>query len=70
MTAKSGPTPIQVVFQGGGAKLCLLMAVVDILRQYEADKKIEIKRAAGSSAGAIAAVMLASTKSIETYKAE
>jgi predicted acylesterase/phospholipase RssA len=64
------PVPIQVVFQGGGAKLCLLMAVCDVLKRYEANNRIAVKRVAGSSAGAIAAVMLASSKSPETYKSE
>ena len=71
--------PVQVVFQGGGAKLPLLMAVAEGLQAYatgvEASaevearaKKIEITRVAGSSAGAIVAVMLASGKPIGTYK--
>ncbi len=60
-------TAVQVVFQGGGARLCLLMAVVDVLQQSEG-KSIEVKRVAGSSAGAIAAVMLASKKPISFYK--
>jgi predicted acylesterase/phospholipase RssA len=64
------PTPIQVVFQGGGAKLCLLMAVADVLQQYQAAGRIQVKRVAGSSAGAIVAVMLASSKPISTYKAQ
>ncbi len=66
----SGPVPLQVVFQGGGAKLCLLMAVAEVLQQYEAAGLIEIRRLAGSSAGAVAAVMLASKKPIQIYKAE
>jgi predicted acylesterase/phospholipase RssA len=71
--------PVQIVFQGGGAKLPLLMAVAEGLQAYatavEATvevearaKKIEITRVAGSSAGAIVAVMLASGKPIGTYK--
>lgn len=64
------PVPIQVVFQGGGAKLCVLMAVCEILKKYEEENRIVVRRVAGSSAGAIAAVMLASKKSMETYKAE
>lgn len=60
--------PIQVVFQGGGAKLCHLMAVCDVLKQYEAAGRIKLTRAAGSSAGAIAAVMLASKIPIGEYK--
>jgi predicted acylesterase/phospholipase RssA len=71
--------PVQVVFQGGGAKLPLLMAVAEQLQAYATAvdatagvearaKKIEITRVAGSSAGAIAAVMLASGKPIGIYK--
>jgi predicted acylesterase/phospholipase RssA len=64
------PIKIQVVFQGGGAKLCLLMAVCNVLDSYEKDGRIEVTRVAGSSAGAIAAVMFASEKAAETYKSE
>jgi predicted acylesterase/phospholipase RssA len=64
------PIPLQIVFQGGGAKLCLLMAVCDVLKRYEASNRIVVTRVAGSSAGAIAAVMLASDKALATYKAE
>jgi predicted acylesterase/phospholipase RssA len=69
----SAPAKIQVVFQGGGAKLVCLMAVADVLQTYQNNKKIEITRTAGSSAGAIAAVMLAtdpSKKSIKVYKSD
>jgi NTE family protein len=66
--ALSPPASVQVVFQGGGAKLCLLMAVADVLQQYQAERKILIRRVAGSSAGAIAAVMLASGQPISAYK--
>jgi predicted acylesterase/phospholipase RssA len=62
------PVPLQVVFQGGGAKLCHLMAVCDVLKDYEASGRIRVTRAAGSSAGAIVAVMLASTNPISEYK--
>jgi predicted acylesterase/phospholipase RssA len=62
------PLPIQVVFQGGGAKLCHLMAVCDVLKGFEATDRIRVTRAAGSSAGAIAAVMLASAQPISEYK--
>jgi predicted acylesterase/phospholipase RssA len=69
-SSPSEPISIQVVFQGGGAKLCTLMAVCSVLKQYEAEKRIKLTRVAGSSAGAIAAVMVATKKSPETYKAE
>jgi predicted acylesterase/phospholipase RssA len=46
------------------------MAVCDVLKRYEEENRIVVQRVAGSSAGAVAAVMLTSRKSIETYKAE
>jgi predicted acylesterase/phospholipase RssA len=55
---------MQVVFQGGGAKLYALMAVCEVLEKYETDGKIRITRAGGTSAGAIAAAMLGSEPSI------
>ncbi|MBX9752728.1 MAG: patatin-like phospholipase family protein [Roseococcus sp.] len=58
---------IQVVFQGGGARLCHLMAVCEVLRQFEKDKKITIGRVGGSSAGAIAAAMLASNTEMSVF---
>ena len=59
--------PLQIVFQGGGAKLCALMAVCDALREYEEKSYIQIERVGGSSAGAIAAVMFASTPTIDKF---
>lgn len=64
----SPKVPIQVVFQGGGAKLCALMAVCEVLQRYHDTEKIEIKRVAGSSAGAIAAVMLGSRLPLQSLK--
>ena len=58
---------VQVVLQGGGARLCLLMAVCDVLKRLNG-KEIEITRVAGVSAGAIAAVMLAAPDSMETFR--
>jgi predicted acylesterase/phospholipase RssA len=64
------PVKIQVVFQGGGAKLCALMAVVGVLREFEDRGLITVGRSAGSSAGAIAAVMLASDKPVSSFISE
>jgi len=66
------PVPIQVVFQGGGAKLCVLMAVCEVLQEYQTDNRIKINRLAGSSAGAIAAAMLGFKKKkvIGTFKSD
>ena len=60
--------PVQIVFQGGGAKICVLMAVAEVLKRFAAKNRIVINRVAGTSAGAIAAVMLASNRPIEIYK--
>jgi predicted acylesterase/phospholipase RssA len=70
MVAGTSPIPIQVVFQGGGAKLCVLMAVCEVLKKFAAEGIIEITRVAGSSAGAIAAAMLASKRPMDTYKVQ
>ena len=69
------PTPVQVVFQGGGARLALLMAVCEVLKSESSaeppkQSRIHITRVAGSSAGAIAAIMLASKKSMSEYKTQ
>jgi predicted acylesterase/phospholipase RssA len=62
------PVPIQVVFQGGGAKLCLLMAVCDVLKTKEFRERVQVTRVAGSSAGAIAAAMFGSDIPMQTYR--
>src|SRR5689334_23025968 len=60
---------LQIVFQGGGAKLYALMAVCEVLQKYESDQKIRITRAGGTSAGAIAAAMLGSPNTtIEEFR--
>jgi predicted acylesterase/phospholipase RssA len=62
------PVRLQIVFQGGGAKLASLMAVCATIQKLQQSGIIQVTRVAGSSAGAIAAVMLASGVEIETYK--
>jgi predicted acylesterase/phospholipase RssA len=62
--------PVQVVFQGGGAKICVLMAVCEVLKKFDDDQRIKITRVAGSSAGAIAAVMLGSKKPMSDFRIE
>jgi predicted acylesterase/phospholipase RssA len=60
---------LQIVFQGGGAKLCALMAVCAVLEEKEFADQILIGQVAGTSAGAIVAAMVASETSIKDYKA-
>lgn len=61
------PVSVQVVFQGDGAKICALTAVCEVLKKLADDQRIKITRIAGSSAGAIAAVMLGSQKPISDF---
>lgn len=49
------PTRIQFAFQGGGARLALLLPVVQAIRECQDENLIEVTRVAGTSAGAIAA---------------
>jgi len=70
------PLNLQIAFQGGGARLALLIPIVDALLELEADfeiengkkkhkpKEINVTRVAGTSAGAIAAALLAGEANI------
>jgi predicted acylesterase/phospholipase RssA len=53
------PPTIQVAFQGGGARLALLLPVVHALRDLEEAGTLVISRVAGTSAGAMAAALVA-----------
>ncbi len=55
---------IRVAFQGGGARVAALLPVVQALIEREQDGDIEITATAGSSAGSIAAVLLAANANI------
>jgi predicted acylesterase/phospholipase RssA len=50
---------IQLAVQGGGAKLCGLLAALDGVQRLEREGVIEVTRLAGTSAGAIAAALYA-----------
>jgi predicted acylesterase/phospholipase RssA len=51
---------LQIAFQGGGARLALLIPIVEALLELEEkDREINVTRVSGASAGAIAAVLLA-----------
>ncbi len=67
---ESDPMPIQIAFQGGGAKLVALMAAAEAIEELREDPEfnITVTRVAGTSAGSIAASMLASKKSIKNFK--
>ncbi|AWH50594.1 hypothetical protein C1925_16240 [Stenotrophomonas sp. SAU14A_NAIMI4_5] len=50
---------VSIAFQGGGARVLELLAAAQACRAHQEEKKLKIIRASGTSAGAIAAAMLA-----------
>jgi predicted acylesterase/phospholipase RssA len=55
---------IQIAFQGGGAKLCDLLAAAEAIQELENEGEIRVTRVAGTSAGSIAACLLGHKDSI------
>lgn len=53
------PLPIQIALQGGGAKICTLMAAMEMVEELEADKVIKVTRIAGTSAGSLVGCLFA-----------
>jgi NTE family protein len=53
------PIPIQLALQGGGAKLCALMAAMHAVQELEEEKVLKVTRLAGTSAGSIVASLFA-----------
>jgi predicted acylesterase/phospholipase RssA len=65
-----GPIKLQFAFQGGGARLAPLLAAahgVYLAVNSDNSKKAEITNISGTSAGAIAAAILASRKDPENF---
>jgi predicted acylesterase/phospholipase RssA len=62
------PWRIQVAFQGGGAKLCDLLAAAAAIKELENQKEVEVTRVAGTSAGAIAACWYATGLDIDLIR--
>src|SRR5688572_7458070 len=58
---RSSPRPVklQVAFQGGGARLAVLLAAAEAIQALETDGIIRVTRIAGTSAGAIVGAFLA-----------
>lgn len=67
MPHRTTPVKLQIVFQGGGARICVLMAVCAVLKKFHEEKRIDITRVCGASAGSIAATMLASARPIDYF---
>lgn len=62
------PVRIQLALQGGGTKICALVAALQKVDEYVTAKKIEITQIAGTSAGAIAGALYASGLSMEVLR--
>ena len=55
----SQPLRLQLAIQGGGAKICALLAAAECVEEFVNRRQFEITRFAGTSAGAIVACLLA-----------
>ena len=61
----ASPIPIQVSFQGGGAKIVALLAAAEALQAAEKRGQVKIVRVAGTSAGSIVACLIAAEQPIQ-----
>ncbi|MFL9928720.1 patatin-like phospholipase family protein [Paraburkholderia sp. RL18-103-BIB-C] len=62
------PQPIQIAFQGGGAKITALMAAGQIIQALENDGVIKVTKVAGTSAGSIVASFIAAGIDIQSVR--
>lgn len=63
----ANPVRVQLAIQGGGAKICGLLAAMEAIQDFEAQKELTVTRIAGTSAGSIvAALHAAKIKASET----
>src|SRR5258708_2197430 len=62
------PVNVQLAFQGGGAKICDLLAAAEVVEQLWNDGRLNVTRVAGTSAGSIVACILGSDKSAASFK--
>lgn len=53
------PLPVQLALQGGGAKICTLMAAMEAVEELEAENIIRVTRVAGTSAGSLVGCLFA-----------
>ncbi len=58
-TATSAPLNIQLAIQGGGAKICALMATMEAVQELQDAGELKVTRIAGTSAGAIIGCLFA-----------
>lgn len=62
------PIPIQLALQGGGAKLCALMAAMQAVQKLDADGVLKVTKLAGTSAGSIVASLFAAGHDFEVLR--
>ncbi len=59
MSTKDNPLKIQLANQGGGAKICALVAALEAVQLLQSENIIQVTRIAGTSSGAIAGCLFA-----------
>lgn len=69
-TKVTGPVPVQLALQGGGAKITALMAAVETVQSLQASGELRVTRVAGTSAGAIVACLFAAGVKMATAREE
>ncbi len=62
------PFAIQIAIQGGGAKICSLIAAMDAVQELEREGVVKVTRVAGTSAGAIVGCLFAADIPMEVVK--
>lgn len=53
------PFKCQLAIQGGGAKIIALLAAMEAVQKLQGERRIQVTRVAGTSAGAIVAALFA-----------
>lgn len=61
--------PVQIALQGGGAKICALIAAMEAVEARHQGKTIKVTRIAGTSAGAIVGALFAAGYTVAEIKA-
>lgn len=62
------PVKIQLAIQGGGAKLCALMAAMQAVQELESEGVLKVTRLAGTSAGSIVASLFAAGHDVSVLR--
>ncbi len=68
MQVKQTPFEIQLAIQGGGAKICTLIAALDAVQSLQKEGVLKVKRIAGTSAGAIVGCLFAADIRMEDVR--